>query len=79
MGGVLEGEYYLKEDCEKNIDIRIKQMVLARSNFRIVGGEHVVADIELDPGAQKIEVVVLQCQSHVERPPEPSQSTIHYA
>ena len=47
-------------------------MVLARSNFRIVVGEHVVADIELDPGAHKIEVVGLSCLSHVERPPEPS-------
>ena len=55
MGGVLEGECYLKKDCERNRDIRIKQMVLVRSNFRIVG-EHVVADIEieLDPGAQNI-------------------------
>ena len=51
---MLEGEYYLKDIERKNREIRIKQMVLARSNFRIVGGEHVVADIELDPGAKKI-------------------------
>ena len=43
-------------------------MVPARSYFRIVVGEHFVADIELDPGAKKIEVVVVQSQSHVERP-----------